>query len=120
MKRMAAAKKKKKKKKIKTSKDSPGSGSFSRRFVIFSFIFFLSLIFYVWSRTHAVQMGYELNKVVREEQKLLEIQRSLNLELRNLTTLERVERIARKKFGLVDPRPNQVVYLSDGKSKESK
>ena len=72
---------------------------------------FAAMMFYVWSRYHATKLGYALTELTSEERKLLEEQRSLTLELNRLSSLERVETLARKQLGLSEPRTDQVVYV---------
>lgn len=86
---------------------------FVTQLVIGLSVLFVSLVFYVWTRYHAVHLGYELGAISRQERQLFEEQQALNLELNNLTSLERLERLARNDLSLHEPQPEQIVYIKE-------
>jgi cell division protein FtsL len=68
------------------------------------------LTFYVWYQTESVRLGIEIG---RSEARIRELQDSIRaLELRKAALLDpgRVERLAREKLGLVDPRDEDTIY----------
>ena len=68
------------------------------------------LTFYVWYQTESVRLGIEIG---RSEARIKDLQDSIRaLELRKASLLDpaRVERIAREKLGLVDPRDEETIY----------
>jgi len=66
---------------------------------------------FVWINHQAVQIGYAITELNREQLALIDLNRKLKVELANLSSLDRLERLARDKLGLVSPRPNQVVVV---------
>ncbi|MBW2060172.1 MAG: cell division protein FtsL [Deltaproteobacteria bacterium] len=66
---------------------------------------------FVWINHQAVQIGYDITRLNQQQLKLIDLNRKLRVELANLTSLDRLERLAKKKLGLVAPRPEQVVVV---------
>ncbi len=68
----------------------------------------------VWPHLEMVRIGYELARLERQREKLLEDRRVLRIEVAALRQLERIESIARKKMKMVFPEPGQIVYVKAG------
>ena len=62
----------------------------------------------VWIKHQQVQAGYDISQLHRQRNQLMDLNRNLNVELANLTSLDRLERLAKQELGLVTPRPDQV------------
>jgi len=75
------------------------------------FVFMGSGITYVWSTFAKTQIGYDLSRLKKEEMKLRETHRRLELELAYLKSPENLTRQAVKKFGLKPPAPDQIIVL---------
>ena len=73
-------------------------------------LFFCCLIFVVWSRLQITYLGYEISQVNKEQKQLLNMNKQLKLEAASLKSLARIENIARKQLGLVNPKPYQMVF----------
>jgi cell division protein FtsL len=68
------------------------------------------LIFYVWYQTESVKLGIDIG---RSEARIRELEESIEaLKLRKAALLDPgvVERIARDKLGLVEPKDEDIVY----------
>ena len=68
------------------------------------------LSFYVWHQTESVSLGYDTAEL---EQKVIQLQKEVEkLETirSSLLSLDRVERMAREKLKLSEPKEGQVVY----------
>jgi len=74
-------------------------------------LFIAFALFFVWSNYNGVQMGYEIARLQRERSELVDLNRKLKLELANLTSLDRLERVAKEELGLIAPRPDQVQVI---------
>ena len=73
------------------------------------FVLFI-LSFYVWHQTESVSLGYDTAEL---EQKVIQLQKEVEkLETirSSLLTLDRVERMARDKLKLSEPKEGQVIY----------
>ncbi len=71
-------------------------------------VFILS--FYLWQIAEIVSLGYASNLAEKERKELqTEVQR-LRAEKASLLALDRVERTARERLGLADPREDQIIY----------
>lgn len=68
------------------------------------------LTFYVWYQTEAVHLGIEISLREVEIKTLRDDIRRLELHKAELLRSERVEKIAREKLGLVDPKPGEIVF----------
>ncbi len=77
-------------------------------------IFLMSLIiflFYVWQSVQRVETDYKINCLEKDIQFFKNNNRYLKIRLNELTSLGRVEKIARKKLGLVSPGKNDVIVI---------
>jgi len=68
------------------------------------------LAFYLWQIAETVSLGYEANEAENEKKSLEKEVLRLQAEKASLLALDRVERTARDELGLVDPRPDQIIY----------
>lgn len=71
----------------------------------------VSGIGYVWSNFERTQIGYELSELKREEMRLKEINRKLQLEIDMLRSPQYLERVAVEELGLRPPSPDQIILL---------
>jgi cell division protein FtsL len=69
--------------------------------------------FYVWQRTHVIQLGYDVETLKAQKKKLDQIHNHLLIESSTLASLERIERIATSSLGMKKPEIGQVVMLDD-------
>jgi cell division protein FtsL len=77
-------------------------------------IFLVSLVillFYVWQSVQSVKMNYQISRLEKEIQFFKNNNKYLNVRLDELTALSRVERIARRKLGLVSPKENDIIVI---------
>jgi cell division protein FtsL len=68
------------------------------------------LTFYIWYQTEAVHMGIEIGRKEAEIKALRDDIRRLELQKAALLSHERVEKIARNELGLVDVKPDEILY----------
>jgi len=73
-------------------------------------IFILGLL-HVWLRLQVVHMGYVLSTTAKLQARLEQENRELKVELATLTSLDRLEAMARSRLGLVPPEKGQVIVL---------
>lgn len=79
--------------------------------IILMVLFFVEALFYAWCRVQCVNAGYGIDRETRRRQALLKERNTLNIELARLKSPERIETIARTRFGLVMPDAQQTVTL---------
>ncbi len=70
----------------------------------------LILSFYVWHQTESVSLGYDTAELELRVIKLQNEVEKLETIRSSLLSLDRVERMAREKLKLTEPREGQVVY----------
>lgn len=59
-----------------------------------------------------IQLGYALSNAITQREALLEDNRKLRIELRVLSSRERLATLAEKQLGLIQPRPEQILFLT--------
>lgn len=74
-------------------------------------LFIGSLIFCVWSRLQVTYLGYQISQANNEHEQLLNLNKQLKLEVASLKSLSRIETIAKNQLGLVNPKPDQMVFV---------
>jgi cell division protein FtsL len=62
----------------------------------------------VWKGLAFISLGYEVRALEREEGELINLSRELEVEKGMLTSPERIEKIARKQLGMINPGPDQI------------
>jgi cell division protein FtsL len=70
-----------------------------------------SLIFLVWSRSQITSLGYQISQANYEQTQLLKLNQKLKIEGASLRSLARIESIAKEQLGLVNPEPEQMVFI---------
>lgn len=73
---------------------------------------FVTALFFVWTRYHAIRLGYELSYYAKQEKVLLEENRAIQLEMTYLKSIEQVEKKAIHQQGLVRLNRDQIVSLN--------
>ncbi len=73
-----------------------------------------ALLFHSWVRVRIVDIGYEQQKLLAEEEALLKTQQSLSLEEQTLKSPERIDAIARNELGMQLLRADQLLAPAVG------
>ena len=68
-------------------------------------------LLYVWQHVYVVRLGYEIERLREQQATLTQENKGLKLEMGQLRSLRRVEEIARKRLGMIAPKPGQVVLI---------
>jgi cell division protein FtsL len=71
------------------------------------------LTFYLWHLTENIRFGYATTSAEKEIQSLQEDLKSLEAKKASLLRLERVERIAKERLKLSEPREDQIIIEKD-------
>ncbi len=71
------------------------------------------LLFGVRTNLQTIELGYQIGRLEKQRDRLIERRRKLLIEKAQASSLVRVEGIARGPLGLVAPRPEQVVLVRD-------
>jgi cell division protein FtsL len=78
--------------------------------VLASLMTIVILTFYLWHITENTRLGYEIGRCENSLQTLREEVKKLEAKKAALLSLERVEKIAREKLGLAEPKEGQIIY----------
>jgi cell division protein FtsL len=73
------------------------------RFVLYGAGIALPLLGYVWQRVDFLRVSYKVERLEKRRQELGESNESLRVERAHLMDHGRIERMARKQLGMVDP-----------------
>ncbi len=79
--------------------------------LVVAMVFIGCSLFYVWSHHQGISLGYETSQASLQEQKLLQENKRLRLELAALKSPSRIERLAVKELGLVQPQKEQLIIV---------
>lgn len=74
----------------------------------------LVLLAAIWANLETVRLGYQLARVARQKESLLERNRQLRIERAQATSLARVDALARTNLGLVPPEAWQILRIEEG------
>lgn len=65
----------------------------------------------VLRRVAFIEIGYEIRQLEKTESELLGLKHELEIEKAMLSSPERIEKVARSRFGLKEPEPGQIRVL---------
>lgn len=71
----------------------------------------LAFVLHLALRSRTVDLGYKLGKARKEQARLREVHRVLQLEAASYRTPQRVEMVARTLLGMTPPPPDRVIVL---------
>ncbi len=74
-------------------------------------VFVACSLFYVWWHHQIISLGYEISKKSQEEQVLLKENKKLRLELAALKSPQRIENMALKELGFVNPQKEHLIIV---------
>lgn len=75
-------------------------------------------LFYVWTRLQNIRLNRELKRLKIAEQKANLENGKLHLKWTQLTATTELEELARNKFNLEHPKPEQIVLISEEKNQK--
>jgi cell division protein FtsL len=72
---------------------------------------FMVMMFYAWQHFSSIEYGYRIEAQKAERERLVEVNRTLQLEAASLRDPGRIDALARQ-MGLESPQPGQVIRLN--------
>ena len=75
-------------------------------------VFVVGFFFRTWCGVQCIRTGYEITESLHEQQKLLDMQKNLNIELSRLKSPQVLGKIAREQLGLSVPSPDQIIIIN--------
>lgn len=101
---------------LKKQNKAPNKTDLARAKLIFGFIpvaaFLAGLgFFYIWSRVQILNYGFEINELRKQNIVLKEEYKQITVELEALKSPERIEKIAREKLKMGQPKGWQIITL---------
>jgi cell division protein FtsL len=69
------------------------------------------VLVYIWLHVQTVNFSYDIAKTQKQKRELLEMNKKLRIQLANLKSPERIERIALTNLGLRPPEKGQIEIL---------
>jgi cell division protein FtsL len=70
-----------------------------------------AVLAYGWQHFEMIRIGYRVEELRLDQERLLKVQRQLSLERASLTSPDRVESIATRQLGMTRPTVSQIVVL---------
>lgn len=95
-------------KKSASSRLSPG---IARMILLLLLLFLAEFFFHTWCGVQCIRTGYEITAAEKRQDELLEMQKSLQVELARLTAPQTLSHVAARRFNLKTPAPEQIVVL---------
>lgn len=72
---------------------------------------FISLMAFAWPHLQAVRLGYDFQRLQLERSQLLQLNAELKVGRAALRSPARIEVLARRDLGMVDARPEQLIWV---------
>ena len=79
--------------------------------LVLALVFVACSLFYVWWHHQIISLGYEISQKSQEEQVLLKENKKLRLELAALKSPGRIESMALKELGFVNPQKEHLIIV---------
>lgn len=73
--------------------------------------FIIASLVWAWANLQQTNLNYQISQAQETQKQYLELNRKLRIELSNLTSISRLEKLAVEQFGMGPPQPCQVVQL---------
>jgi cell division protein FtsL len=83
----------------------------SFKMIFMGVILMLSCFMFVWTRICVLDTGYKISEAIKTKGKYLQENRKLKIERASLASPSRIEKVAKNKLGMINPKNNQVVIL---------
>ena len=83
----------------------------SFKMITMGVILMLSCFMFVWTRICVLDTGYKISEAIKTQGKYLQENRKLKIERASLASPSRIEKVAKNKLGMINPKNNQVVIL---------
>jgi len=68
-------------------------------------------LLFVYADLKYITLNYQISQAFTEQKQLYDLNRKLRIELINLKSLGRLEKLAAEKYNMSAPEPEQVIYL---------
>lgn len=78
---------------------------------VFLSVFIVEFFLKTWCGVQCIRTGYDITYAMNKQQDLINIRKNLKIELVHLQSEEVLMTIAKTKFGLTIPEPDQVILL---------
>ncbi len=79
--------------------------------LVVMFVFIIELFFYAWCRVQYTNASYDLSRILGRQNRLLQLQKSLTIELAHLQSPQRLTELAHGRLDLGVPTPDQMVSI---------
>ncbi len=78
---------------------------------VFLSVFIIEFFLKTWCGVQCIRTGYEITDAMNKQQNLINIQKNLKIELVHLRSPQVLMKIAKEKFELTIPEPDQVIVI---------
>lgn len=78
---------------------------------LFAILFVGQFFFKTWCGVQCIRTGYEISEAINKQERLINIQKNLKIELVHLKSPQVLMKIAKEKLDLTIPGPDQVIVI---------
>ena len=79
-------------------------------------IVLVGALLYVWQHIQIIRLGYNLESLNSELSALTQEEKELTVKIAELKSLGRIEEMARRRLGMTEPTPSQIILLSSDRA----
>jgi len=79
--------------------------------LVFLSLFIMGFFFKAWCGVQCIRTGYDVTNAKKQQQDLLHMQKYLTIELVHLKSPQMLAKIAKERFELTIPTPEQVIII---------
>jgi len=83
-----------------------------RSILLITAIILAGALLYVWQHIQVIRLGYRVEQLNAEFTAMIQEERELTVKIAQLKSLARIEEMARRKLGMVEPTPSQIIIVS--------
>jgi cell division protein FtsL len=73
--------------------------------------FIITSLVWAWANLQQTNLNYQISHAQETQKQYFELNRRLRIELSNLTSISRLEKLAVEQYGMAPPQPCQVVQV---------
>lgn len=74
-------------------------------------VIIMASAFWAWSDLQQLTLNYQISQAQETQKQLWDLNRKLHIELSNLSSISRLEKLAVEQFGMGAPLPSQVINV---------
>ncbi|MBI3811767.1 MAG: cell division protein FtsL [Nitrospirae bacterium] len=90
------------------------------RRVLIGAVVVMIILLDIWQHVHIVTMGYEVELARQKQKELQQSHKQLLVEVETLSALDRIEKIAMTRLGMIKPKDGQMILVQKRPTTETR